>query len=152
VPLPATLATIPRASQPLPWLITAGQPSAEQFGAAQAAGISTVIDIRDPMEARPFDEAALVPSLGMQYINIPVVAGSLSDQIMDQLLVAMRANQGRSTMLHCASANRTGAPLLAYLMLDEGLTEQDAVEAALRTGLSSVEMMEWGVAYVRRAR
>ncbi len=152
MPLPATLANIPRASQPLPWLITAGQPSAEQFRAAQVAGIATVIDIRDPMEARPFDEAVLVQSLGMQYINIPVVAGSLSDQIMEQLLVAMRANQAHLTMLHCASANRTGAPLLAYLMLDEGLTEQDAVDAALRAGLSSAEMMEWGVEYARKAR
>jgi protein tyrosine phosphatase (PTP) superfamily phosphohydrolase (DUF442 family) len=152
VPLPATLADIPRATQPLPWLITAGQPSAEQFRAARTAGISIIIDIRDPIEARPFDEDALVQSLGMRYINIPVVAGSLSDPIMDQLLAAMRSSKGQPTMLHCASANRTGAPLLAYLMLDEGMAEQDAVDASLRAGLRSAEMMEWGVEYARKAR
>lgn len=152
MPLPAPLADIPHATQPLPWLITAGQPSAEQFRVARTAGISIVIDIRDPSEARSFDEATLVQSLGMQYINIPVVAGSLSDPIMDQLLATMRSSKGQPTMLHCASANRTGAPLLTYLMLDEGMAEQDAMDASLRAGLRSAEMAEWGVEYARKAR
>jgi protein tyrosine phosphatase (PTP) superfamily phosphohydrolase (DUF442 family) len=150
VPLLDALASIPRASQPLPWLITAGQPSAEQFRAAQAAGISLIIDIRDPMEPRPFDEAALIKSLGMRYVNLPVVEGALDDQLMDQLLAAMRSGEGQPTMLHCASANRTGAPLIAYLMLDNQMTEQDAVAAAMRAGLRSAELMEWGVEYAKR--
>lgn len=150
MPLLNTLADIPRATQPLPWLVTAGQPSEEQFRAAQAAGVSLVIDIRDPMEARPFDEAALVRSLGMRYVNIPVVAGALSDLVMDQLLAAMRSSDGQPTMLHCASANRVGGPLIAYLMLDDGMAEQDAIDAALRAGLRSAEIMEWGVGYAKK--
>lgn len=146
-----TLANIPRASLPLPWLITAGQPSAAQFRDAQIAGVSLVIDIRDPMEPRPFDEAALVSSLGMRYVNIPVVAGALSDDIMDQLLAAMRSSDGKPAMLHCASANRVGGPLIAYLMLDQGIAETDAVQAAMRAGLRSAEIMEWGVGYAKRA-
>ncbi len=144
-----TLANIPRASLPLPWLITAGQPSAEQFRDAQTAGVSLIIDIRDPMEPRPFDEAALVGSLGMRYLNVPVVAGALSDDLMDQLLAALRSNNGKPTMLHCASANRVGGPLIAYLMLDDGMAEQDAVQAAMRAGLRSAEIMAWGVAYAK---
>ena len=149
MPLLNALASIPRASLPLPWLITAGQPSAEQFRNAQAAGVSLVIDIRDPMEPRPFDEAAVVSSLGMRYVNIPVVAGALSDDLMDQLLAALRSGDGKPTMLHCASANRVGGPLIAYLMLDTGMAEQDAVQAAMRSGLRSAEIMEWGVGYAK---
>ena len=151
MPLLDTLANIPRASLPLPWLITAGQPSATQFRDAQAAGVSLIIDIRDPMEPRPFDEAALVSSLGMRYVNIPVVAGALSDDVMDQLLAAMRSSDGKPTMLHCASANRVGGPLIVYLMLEQGFAEPDAVQAAMRAGLRSAEIMEWGVGYAKRA-
>ena len=98
------IAGTPNASQPLPWLVTAGQPGEAQFAAAKAAGITTVIDLRDPMEARPFDEAATLARLGIAYRNIPVNAGSLDDATMAAVLAALREAAGTPTMLHCASA------------------------------------------------
>jgi hypothetical protein len=35
-------------------------------------------------------------------------------------------------------------------MLDHGLEEDDAVGQAMRIGLRSAELMEWGVEYARR--
>lgn len=141
------LAGIPRATQPLPWLVTAGQPSAEQLQAARAAGVTLVIDIRDPMEPRPFDEPETVEALGMRYVNVPVVNGAVDDPTMDGILSAMRANAGQPTLLHCASANRVGGPLIAYLMLEERMSESDAVNAAMRAGLRSAELVQWAVNY-----
>jgi protein tyrosine phosphatase (PTP) superfamily phosphohydrolase (DUF442 family) len=152
MPLLDTLADIPRATLPLPWLVTAGQPSAAQFQKAHAAGVTLVIDIRDPMEPRPFDEAETVRSLGMRYLNVPVVAGALDSGIMDRIIAALRDNAEQPTLLHCASANRVGGPLIAYLMLDKGMSEPDAVNAAMRAGLRSREMLEWAVEYARTAR
>ena len=152
MPLLDTLADIPRATLPLPWLITAGQPSAEQFRDAQAAGVSLVIDLRDPMESRPFDEPATVRGLGMEYLNVPTVPGALSDTMMDQVIAALRTATGKPTLLHFASANRIGGPLIAFLILDEGMNEQDAVQAAMRAGVRSPEMIEWGVEYSRKPR
>jgi hypothetical protein len=40
--------------------------------------------------------------------------------------------------------------MIAYLMLDEKLSEEDAVEQAMRIGLRSPEYLEWGLDYVRR--
>jgi hypothetical protein len=37
-------------------------------------------------------------------------------------------------------------------MLDQGLEEEDAVGQAMRVGLRSAELMEWGLDYVRRAQ
>ena len=56
----------------------------------------------------------------MRYVNAPVVSGALSDDAMERVLGALRMRQGTATLLHCNSANRTGWPLIAYLMLDEG--------------------------------
>jgi protein tyrosine phosphatase (PTP) superfamily phosphohydrolase (DUF442 family) len=139
-------------AEPLPWLITAGQPSLAQLEAAQKAGVTAVIDLRDPMEARPFDEAAEVNRLGMTYHNYPVSGGALDDATLERVLATLRENAGSPTLLHCASANRTGGPLIAFLILDQGMDEQAAVDTAMRAGLRSAEIMEWGLHYARTHR
>ena len=143
---------IPNASLPLPWLIVSGQPSHAQLASLQTAGVQTVIDVRDPMEPRPFDEPETVAALGMTYVNAPVVAGALNDATLDRILAALRSARGTPALLHCNSANRTGGPLIAYLMLEEGMDEPAAVDAALRSGLRSAELMEWATGYARAVR
>ena len=148
----AAASGIVNASSPLPWLVVGGQPSAEQLTALHAAGVRTVIDLRDPMEPRSFDEAATTTALGMHYISAPVVSGALTDQAMDRVLAALRASRDTPTLLHCASANRTGGPLIAYLMIDEGADRERAIDAAMRGGLRSMELLEWGTEYAEKKR
>jgi protein tyrosine phosphatase (PTP) superfamily phosphohydrolase (DUF442 family) len=150
VSLLSTAQGIINASSPLPWLIVAGQPSRAQFTALQAGGVQMVIDIRDPMEPRDVDEPGVVSSLGMKYVNAPVVSGALTDIAMERALGALRTAKGTSTLLHCNSANRTGGPLIAYLMTDEGLDEQAAIAIAMQSGLRSAEVMEWATEYAKR--
>jgi protein tyrosine phosphatase (PTP) superfamily phosphohydrolase (DUF442 family) len=142
----------PNAAQPLPWMITCGQPSADQLSAAGQAGVTTVLDLRDPMEARPLDEAATIAAAGMEYINIPVTLGALDDTTLDQILTAIRSHADRPLMVHCASANRVGGALIPYFILDHGMTEEQAIDAATRIGLRHAELLEWGLAYARARR
>ena len=140
------------AAEPLPGLLTSGQPDPEALAAFQAAGGKTVLDIRDPMEPRPFDEPATVGGLGLRYVNVSVRQGALNDAAMDGALQALRdaAARNEPILLHCASANRTGGPLIAYLMLDRGIDEETAVETAMRYGLRGVDLVEWALDYVQR--
>jgi protein tyrosine phosphatase (PTP) superfamily phosphohydrolase (DUF442 family) len=147
-----SLPSLINGAEPLPWLITSGQPSLAHLEAAAQAGVTTVIDLRDPMEQRPFDEPAEVAKLGMSYHNFPVSGGALDDATLEQVLGVLRAQAGTPTVLHCASANRTGGPLIAYLILDQGVDEQAAVDTAMRSGLRSAEIMEWGLNYARTHR
>jgi protein tyrosine phosphatase (PTP) superfamily phosphohydrolase (DUF442 family) len=146
------LAGVPNVSLPLPGLATAGQPSAAALEAFKAAGGEIVLDIRDPMEPRPFEEAKLVRGLGMEYVNVSVRQGSLDDGMMDRVLETVRrsADQGRPLLFHCASANRVAGALLPYFILDKGMAEDEAVEAAMRIGLRGADLMEWGLDYARR--
>lgn len=146
------IAQAPNAHQPLPWLITCGQPTADQLAASQQAGVTLVIDLRDPMEDRPFDEPEEIATLGITYLNFPVAIGALDESVLESILEAIRAHAGQPTLVHCASANRVGGALLPYLMLDLGMDEQSAIEAAMRVGLRSAELMEWGLSYARARR
>jgi protein tyrosine phosphatase (PTP) superfamily phosphohydrolase (DUF442 family) len=102
------------------------------------------------MEPRPFDEAATVASLGMTYLNFPVTSGALSDELLEKILGAVREHADTPVLLHCASANRVGGALIPYFILDQAMSEQDAIDAAMKIGLRSAEMMEWGLEYARR--
>jgi protein tyrosine phosphatase (PTP) superfamily phosphohydrolase (DUF442 family) len=146
----AALAGVTNAAEPLHNLVTGGQPGAGHLEALKEAGNQLVIDIRDPMEPRPVDEPELVRELGMDYVNVSVRQGALDDATMDRLLTVLRINQARPVFLHCASANRVGGVLIPYFILDQGMSEDDAVEAAMRVGLRGADLLEWGLDYARR--
>lgn len=143
------IAGVANATQVTPTLVTGGQPTAQQLAALKAAGAAVVLDARDPMEPRPFDEPATVRALGMEYVNIPVVPGRLDDALLERILDVVRKNADRPMFFHCGSGNRVGGPLLAYLMIDRGMDEDPATELAMKIGLRSPEMLEWGTKYAR---
>ena len=142
---------LPNACEPLAGLVTGGQPTAEHIYALKAAGCEVVLDVRDPMEPRPLDEAAAVRAAGMEYLNIPISGARLTDEALVQVRDSVSNLVGdRTLFVHCGSGNRVGAALIPYLMLDQGLEEEEAVETAMRIGLRSAELMEWALDYVRR--
>jgi protein tyrosine phosphatase (PTP) superfamily phosphohydrolase (DUF442 family) len=144
------LSGVPNACQLLSTVVTGGQPSAAHLGAFQASGGRIVLDLRDPMEPRPLDEAGTAASLGIEYINVPVGPHSLTDATLDRVLEVLRTAGDRMVFVHCGSGNRVGAALLPYLILDQGMEEEDAVGQAMRVGLRSSELMEWALDYTHR--
>jgi len=139
----------PNACQVLPNLITAGQVTPEQLRAAKAAGVTQVLNVRDPMEPVPFDEAALCAELGLAYRNIPVNAGTMTHETLQQILDHVRAHAATSMLYHCGSGARVGASLLPYLVLDFGFEVEDAVDQAVRIGVRNPDYLEWGMEYLR---
>jgi protein tyrosine phosphatase (PTP) superfamily phosphohydrolase (DUF442 family) len=129
-----------------------GQPSASNLAALGAAGGGIVLDLRDPMEPRPLDEPAVASAAGLEYVNIPVTGSTQTDTTIDRIRDVLRGAGGRTVFVHCGSGNRVGAALIPYLILDQGFDEEDAVNQAMRVGLRSAELMEWGLDYARRNR
>jgi protein tyrosine phosphatase (PTP) superfamily phosphohydrolase (DUF442 family) len=142
--------SIANACQLLPTVVTGGQPTAANLEAFKAAGGAVVLDLREPMEPRAIDEPALVNRLGMDYVNVPVGAGGMSDETIDRVLDVLRGAEDRAVLVHCTSGNRVAGVLLPYLILDQALNEEDAINQAMRVGLRSAELLEWGLDYARR--
>lgn len=143
---------IPNGGQPLPGVTTGGQPSAEHLEQLRDAGVKVVVDLRDPMEQRPFDEPSKARELGLEYISVPVRPGATSDEQLATVRKALQGADERPVFLHCATANRVGGALLPHLILDHGLSEEDAMERAMEVGLRSPEYLEWGLDYARRLK
>ena len=148
----AALRGLPNAAEPLPGWVTGGQPTAEQLTAFKAAGGEVVLDNRDPMEPRPLDEPAAVRAGGMEYVSLPIVHSAVTLDTMKQMHQALKKLAGRKALLHCSSGNRTAAAMIPYLMLDEGMDQETAVEKAMEMGLRSAELMELAVEYVNSVK
>jgi protein tyrosine phosphatase (PTP) superfamily phosphohydrolase (DUF442 family) len=144
------LSGVPNACEALPNILTGGQPSAEQLAQFKAAGGALVLDIRDPMEQRSFDEPKRAAELGLEYVNVPISPGATSDEKMERILEALREHEDETIFFHCGSGNRVGGAMLAYLMLDRQVPEDDAVERAMAMGLRSPEYLQWGLDYAHR--
>lgn len=144
---------VPNASEPVPGLVTGGQPTARHLAALKQAGCDLVLDCRDPMEPRPFSEPEEVKRAGMDYVVIPVGHTRGEDATLRRIREVLSANVGtRRVFYHCASGNRVGATLIPYLILDQQFTEEDAVTTAMRSGARNAELIEWGVEYANSTR
>jgi protein tyrosine phosphatase (PTP) superfamily phosphohydrolase (DUF442 family) len=140
---------VTNAAEPLPGVVTGGQPDAAHLTALKAAGCEVVLDNRDPMEPRPFDEPAAVRAAGMEYVLLPIVHGAVTLETMQRMHDAVRGLGTRKAFLHCSSGNRTAAALIPYFMIDKAMPEEQAVETALGMGLRSAELMELALDYVK---
>ncbi|HEX2693453.1 MAG TPA: sulfur transferase domain-containing protein [Gemmatimonadaceae bacterium] len=97
-----------------------GQPTATGLRELHSQGVTTVVNLRSPEEmARiPFDEAALVKSLGMKYVYIPVRGNAefpYSPDALKSFAAAMADAKGK-LLLHCTVAWRASHMWAAYLI------------------------------------
>jgi protein tyrosine phosphatase (PTP) superfamily phosphohydrolase (DUF442 family) len=139
--------TLPNVAEPLPGWVSGGQPSEQQIKDFKAAGGEVVLDNRDPMEPRPFDEPAVARAAGLEYISLPIVHGAVTTDTMKQMHKTLKQLEGKKALLHCSSGNRTAAGMIPYLMVEQGMEEEDAVDLAMRNGLRSAELMEIALNY-----
>ena len=148
----AAINGLSNAAEPVSGWVTGGQPTAEQLAAFKAAGGEVVLDNRDPMEPRPLDEPAAVRAAGMEYISLPIVHGAVTLDTMKRMHETLKQLAGRKALLHCSSGNRTAAGMIPYLMLDEEMDQETAVDTAMQMGLRSAELMELALEYVNSKR
>ncbi len=138
------------AAEPVSGWVTGGQPTEKQLAAFKAAGGEVVLDNRDTMEPRGFDEPAAARKAGLEYLSLPIVHGAVTVDTMKRMHDMLRKLAGKRALLHCSSGNRTAAALIPYLIKEEGMEEEEAVDVAMRSGLRSAELMELALEYVRR--
>jgi protein tyrosine phosphatase (PTP) superfamily phosphohydrolase (DUF442 family) len=125
---------------PLPWVITAGQPTTAQLEQLARSGVEVVADLRAAGEDRGFDEPAAAARLHLEYHSIPVVGASIGGREFEAVRSLLRARGTRPILVHCKSANRVGAALIPWLVLDEHHSREDALAIARQVGLRSDDM------------
>jgi protein tyrosine phosphatase (PTP) superfamily phosphohydrolase (DUF442 family) len=143
-------AELPAGSIAVEGIAAAGQPRPEQIKALADAGFKSIIDLRAPSEPRGFDEKAEAGKAGLTYENIPVTPATLDDSDFDRLRELLNDKANKPAVVHCASANRVGALLIPYLILDEKKSREEALEIARGAGLRSQELARVALEYAQK--
>ena len=111
-------------------LATAGQPTADEFAAVQAAGFEMVVNLlpADSPHALP-DEDELVSALGMSYVPIPVDWQQPEIADLEQFFAVVDTNGHKNVFVHCAANMRVSAFVYLYRTLRQQMplaeTEKD---------------------------
>jgi uncharacterized protein (TIGR01244 family) len=119
----------------------AGQPTERALRELKEQGVTTVVNLRTPEEMTrsvPFDEAALVRSLGMTYVYIPMRGTAeypYSPAAVATFAEAMRNTTGK-LLLHCTVAWRASHLWGAYLIKERGVPIDSALANARAINLS----------------
>src|SRR3989449_11779399 len=96
------IAGVPNACEPIPGIVTGGQPASEHLVALKRAGCAVVIDIREAMEPRPFKTPDAVLQAGLEYGGIPMGHGVVGGATFVRLLDCLReAACQRSAFFRC---------------------------------------------------
>src|SRR2546427_9811031 len=88
------IAGVPNACEPIPGIVTGGQPASEHLAALKRAGCEVVIDIREAMEPRPFKTPDAVLQAGLGHVSIPGGHGPVGDATLAPLADAVRELAG----------------------------------------------------------
>ncbi len=128
----------------------ASQPEKEDFTHAKEGGIKFVLNLREKDEM-DWDEAELVESLGMEYVNVPFKSPkTLTDEVFAETRKLLSNEKKRPLLVHCASANRVGAVWLAHRVLDGGKSYDEALKEAKTVGLKLPAYEERAKDYIAR--
>ncbi len=110
-----------------------GQPTERALRELKARGVTTIVNLRSPEEMTrsvSYDEAALVRSLGMTYVHLPMRGTAefpYAPSAVGQFTEAMRAAGGK-VLLHCTIAWRASHLWAAYLIQERQVPVATALE------------------------
>src|SRR6266446_1082906 len=115
-------------------IFVTGQPTERALRELREQGVTTVVNLRTPEEMTrnvKFDEPALVASLGMQYVYLPVRGNDqfpYSPATLAKFADAVSNAKGK-VLLHCTVAWRASHLWAAYL-IDRGIPVDSALANA----------------------
>jgi uncharacterized protein (TIGR01244 family) len=121
-----------------PEFAIAGQVTPEQLQAAKEAGYQAVLNLRVPGEQGFLDnEETQAQAAGLSYVNIPVSPNEMS-QVADRVITQLE-ELPKPILVHCGSALRAGAMVLAYMGTRQGKTAEEVLEQARQAGFTVLD-------------
>jgi protein tyrosine phosphatase (PTP) superfamily phosphohydrolase (DUF442 family) len=132
---------------------TGGQPTDQAYAKAAASGFRSVLSLRTAAEGVDLmRERSLVEKNNLRYFNIPVVSSAPRPEQADEFLRLVKEKANHPMLINCASANRVGAFMMIYRVLEQGWAEDKALQEAIKIGLRGDELKKFARDYIARQR
>jgi uncharacterized protein (TIGR01244 family) len=128
---------------------TGGQPSDAAFAKLAANGYRAVLNLRTASEGIDLKhEQEAIEKAGLRYVNIPVVSSAPKPEQVDEFIKAVKDKDNQPMFIHCGSANRVGAFWMIYRVVEQGWSEEKALDEATKIGLTSPVLRTFAHEYI----
>ena len=132
-------------------LTTGAQPTGNAYINAAASGFHSVLSLRTGNEGIDLArERAQVEGTKMRYFNIPVNSSAPLPEQADEFIRLVKDPSHHPMLINCASANRVGAFMMIYRVVDQGWSEDEALAEAKNIGLRSDTLKKFAQDYIAR--
>ena len=128
---------------------TGGQPTEQAFAKVAASGFHSVLSLRTPGEGIDLArERSQVEKTGMRYFNIPVLSRAPQPEQADEFIRLVKEKSNHPMLINCATANRVGAFMMIYRVLEQGWSEERALDEAMKIGLRGEGLKTFALRYI----
>lgn len=127
------------------------QPDKQALIDAKDAGVTAVIDLREPDEITWDEQGSVVALEGMTYHSIPMSqsGNSLDRQALKMITEVVNENKEGAVLIHCSTGNRAAAWLASHLATDHGQDIAEAITLSEKAGLKNEAMTKRVTNYLR---
>jgi len=96
-------------------IFTSGQPPAKSLEGLKAQGFEAVVYLAPPtVQDAVRDEAKIVGSQGLVFVNIPIVFDKPTERDFETFAAVMKALEGRKVLVHCQVNLRASTMTFLY--------------------------------------
>ena len=118
-----------------------GQPSAEAYAKAATNGFRSVLTLRGPKDGVDLTRERLVVEQNkLRYFNIRYYADFPQREQVDEFLKLARDPLNQPMLVNCAFAERVAPLMMMFRIVQQGWSEDRALEEARHSGLESAKL------------
>jgi protein tyrosine phosphatase (PTP) superfamily phosphohydrolase (DUF442 family) len=126
-----------------------GQPTHSAYAKAAANGFRSVLTLRAPKDGvDAMRERFIVEQNKLSYFNIPAAMKLPRHNQVDEFLNLVREPANHPMLINCAFAERVAPFMLIFRIVEQGWSEDKAVEEASRSGLKSAQLKKFTQEYL----
>ena len=130
-----------------------GQPSDLAYAKAMANGFRSVLTLRSRNDGiDPLRERLMVEKNQLRYFNLPTIASLPPMEQVDEFLRLLRDRRNQPMLVNCAFAERIAPYMMIFRMVEQGWSEDKAIEEAARSGLKASQLKIFARQYRSRHR
>ncbi|HXV47915.1 MAG TPA: hypothetical protein VEB61_03865, partial [Candidatus Binatia bacterium] len=130
-----------------------GQPSTSAYAKAAANGFRSVLTLRSASDGvDPVRERLMVEQNKMRYFNIPAPENLPQREKVDDFLSLVRDKANHPMLINCAFAERVAPLMMIFRIIEQGWSQERAIEEASRTGLKRDSLRKFADDYLARPK
>ena len=126
-----------------------GQPSTSAYAKAAANGFRSVLTLRSAKDGVDLNrERFMVEQNKMRYFNIAATNNLPQRKQVDEFLGVVRDKANHPMLINCAYADRVAPLMMIFRIVEQGWSQERAIEEASQSGIKSDALKQFARDYL----